>query len=332
MFKHLLLALALTVPLAAQEKPKVSLGVGGKALLYYLPLTIAEKRGYFKQEGLDVEINDFAGGAKSLQALVGGSVDAVTGAYEHTLRMQAKKQDIKAVIELGRFPGITIAVRHDLAGKIKTAADLKGLKIGVTAPGSSTNMLVQFAMVKAGLKKDDAAFIGVGSGASAVAQVKNKAVDVISHLEPVTTKLISDGDVTPLIDTRSEKATVALFGGTNPAAVLYLKQDFIDKNPITTQKLVNALMKANKWLVTATPEQVLATLPEEFALGDKTLFLKAIASSLESYSRDGIISQTGFASVYDMLKLLDEEMKDVKLELKDTFVDKFAKAAQGVTP
>src|SRR5437588_10408714 len=93
------LALATGAALAqgAIEKPKVILGVGGKSLLYYLPLTVAERKGFFKDRGLDLEIQDFAGGAKSLQALVGGSVDVVTGAYEHTIRMQAKGQDIRAV-------------------------------------------------------------------------------------------------------------------------------------------------------------------------------------------------------------------------------------------
>src|SRR5262245_56753938 len=107
------------VPATAQapEKTKVVLGVGCKPLLYYLPLTIAERKGFFKQQGLDVEINDFGGGAKSLQALVGGSVDVVTGAYEHTIRMQAKGQDIRAVIELGRFPGIVLAVRKTQLGR-----------------------------------------------------------------------------------------------------------------------------------------------------------------------------------------------------------------------
>ena len=136
------------------EKPNVTLGVGGKQLLYYLPLTVAEKKGFFKEQGLDVTINDFGGGAKSLQALIGGSVDIVTGAYEHTIRMQAKGQDIRAVVELGRFPAITIAVRKELADKVKSAADFKGLKIGVTAPGSSTALTAQYAMVKAGLEGD----------------------------------------------------------------------------------------------------------------------------------------------------------------------------------
>src|ERR671920_566250 len=108
---------------AAPVKPKVLLGVGGKPLLYYLPLTVAERRGFFKEEGLDVEINDFGGGAKSLQALIGGSVDVVTGAYEHTIRMQAKGQDIQAVCELGRFPAIVIGVKTEKAGEIKTIAD-----------------------------------------------------------------------------------------------------------------------------------------------------------------------------------------------------------------
>ena len=80
----------------AVEKPKLTVAVGGKNLLYYLPLTIAEQRGYFKAEGLDVSIADFAGGARALQALVGGSADVVSGAFEHTVNMQAKGQRLRA--------------------------------------------------------------------------------------------------------------------------------------------------------------------------------------------------------------------------------------------
>src|SRR5258706_9808217 len=130
------LALALALVGAAQaqapEKKQVTLGVGGKTALYYLPLTICERLGYFKEQGLDVSINDFRGGAQSLQALVGGSDDVVTGAYEHTIRMQAKGQDVRALIELGRFPGIVLGLRKERAAAYKSAADLKGMKIGVT--------------------------------------------------------------------------------------------------------------------------------------------------------------------------------------------------------
>src|ERR1700733_12900746 len=86
----------------AVEKPKVSIAVGGKSALYYLPLTIAERLGYFKDEGLDVTISDFAGGSQALRAVVGGSADVVSGSYEHTINMQARGQHFQAFVLQGR--------------------------------------------------------------------------------------------------------------------------------------------------------------------------------------------------------------------------------------
>jgi NitT/TauT family transport system substrate-binding protein len=254
-------------------------------------------------------------------------VDVVTGAYEHTIRMQAKGQDVRAITELGRFPAIVIAVKKDKAGQVKSAADFKGLKIGVTAPGSSTALTAQYAMVKAGLKPSDAAIIGIGSGASGVAAMQKGEIDVISHLDPVIAKLESDGDIVVLIDTRTEAGTRALFGGSNPAATLYSKKEFIDANPGTTQALVNAFMKSLKWLQTAKPQDVADTVPPEYHLGDKALYLKAVQNSLESYSRTGIVPPEGMASVMDMLKQLDPELKDAKVDLAATFDDRFVKKA-----
>ncbi len=160
------LALSTIVPGLARsqqlENPSIRLGVANKAHLYYLPVTLAERRGHFKDYGLNVAITDFEGGAQSLDALLAGTVDVVTGAYEHTLRSQAKGQDIRALIELGRFPGIVLAVRKD--APLRSHADLKGMKIGVTAPGSSTHFLVLYLMAKAGLGPTDATFVGVGGG------------------------------------------------------------------------------------------------------------------------------------------------------------------------
>src|ERR1700757_37619 len=218
-----LLSLTGTAYGQALEKTQVTLGVGGKNSLYYLPLTICERLGYFKEQGLDIAINDFRGGAQSLQALVGGSVDVVTGAYEHTIRMQAKGQDITAVIELGRFPGIAVGLRKDRAASYKSAADLKGAKIGVTAPGSSTNFFVMYLMAKAGLKPTDASYIGVGASASAVAAMKKGEIDALSNIDPMMTKLEQDADIKVVADSRTEEGTRAIFGGSHPAAALYAR-------------------------------------------------------------------------------------------------------------
>jgi len=314
----------------ALEKPRLTIGVGGKPLLYYLPLTIAETRGFFREEGLQVETNDFGGGSRALQALLGGSVDLVTGAYEHTIRMQTKGQDVRAVLELGRFPGIVLAVRKDRAAQIKGPADLKGAKIGVTAPGSSTNFFVNFLMARAGANPKDAAFVGVGTGLSAIAAMKRGEIDAISNLDPVISKLETDGDIVVMADTRTEAGTRAIFGGANPAAVVYMRNDFIERHPNTTQAIVNAFHKALRWIATASPDDIAKSVPETYYLGDRELYVRAVKASLETYSRDGIIRLDGMKSALGMLKEFDDELKNVRDEdLPRTFVERFARKAGG---
>jgi NitT/TauT family transport system substrate-binding protein len=315
----------------APEKKDVKLGVGGGAALYYLPLTLTDRLGYFKEHGLNVEISDFKGGSQSLTALVGGSVDVVTGAFEHTIRMQAKGQDIVAVIELGRYPGITLAVRKDRADKIKSIADLKGATVGVTAPGSSTNMIVQYLMAKAGLKPDDASFVGVGTGASAVAAVSKGDIDAISNIDPVIAKLEASNQVSVLAETRTTEGTTKVFGGPMSAAVLYTRRDFIEKNPNTMQALVNAFYKTLRWLDKATPEQVTATVPQEYWLGDKALYTAAVKASLQIYSRDGVVSEGSWQRSLDFLRQFDKGIAAAKIDTAKTWDGRFvAKAAASI--
>jgi len=313
------------------EKKEIKLAVGGAAALYYLPLALTERLGHFKQEGLNVEISDFKGGSQSLTALVGGSVDVVTGAYEHTLRMQAKGQDIVSVIELGRYPGIALAVRKDRADKIKTPADLKGTKIGVTAPGSSTNMIVWYLMAKAGLKPDDASFVGVGATASAVAAIQKGEIDALSNVDPAISMLQSTGDVVVLAETRTSAGTTEVLGGPMSAAVLYLKREFVAKYPATVQALVNAFYKTLKWLDKATPGEIAEKVPQEYWLGDKELYIAAVKNNLQVYSRDGIVSAQSRQRSLDFLKKFDKEMAAATVDPATTWDGRFvAKAAETI--
>ncbi|MEA2934928.1 MAG: sulfonate transport system substrate-binding protein [Variibacter sp.] len=311
----------------APEKPSLTLGVGGKGLLYYLPLTLAERLGYFKEQGLDITITDFGGGAKSLQSLIGGSADVVTGAYEHTIRMQVKGQPIVAVTELGRFPGMVIGVKKDKAAQVKSFKDLKGMKVGVTAPGSSTNFFVNALIAKEGLKPTDIAIIGVGGGPAAVAAVKRGELDAICNLDPVISKLEQDGDIVVLADSRTEEGNMKLFGGNNPAAVVYFKAEFVEKNPNTVQRVVNAFVKTLKWLDKATPEEIAAAVPPEYHLGDKALYMKAVQASRAMYSKDGIVHPAGMKNAFEMLVQFDEELKSAKVDLPKTFDARFVQKA-----
>jgi len=315
-------------PSAALEKKDIKLGVGGANALYYLPLALTDRLGFFKAQGLDVEIDDFKGGSQSLAALVGGSVDVVAGAFEHTLRMQAKGQDVVAVVELGRYPGIVLAVKKDRSAAIRSPADLKGAKIGVTAPGSSTNMVAQFLMVKSGLKADDASFVGVGAGASAVAAIVKGEIDAIANVDPVIAKLEASGDVVALADTRTTAGSEAVFGGTMSAAVVYLRRDFLERHPNTVQALVNAFYKTLQWMQAASPQQIADTVPQEYWLGDKALYLAAVEANLQVYSRDGIVSDGSRARSLNFLRQLDREMAGAQIDPAKTWDGRFlARAA-----
>jgi NitT/TauT family transport system substrate-binding protein len=322
--------LAVGAQAQAPERKDVTLGVGGANSLYYLPLALADKLGYFKEQGLNVEINDFKGGSQSLNALVAGSADVVTGAYEHTLRMQVKGQPIVAVIELGRYPGISLAVKKDRADRIRTPADLKGARVGVTAPGSSTNMLVQYLMVKAGLKPDDASFIGVGAGPSAVAAMRKGEIDAISNIDPMIAMLEAAGDVVIMAETRTTEGTTKVFGGSMSAGVLYTRKDFIDKNPNTVQALVNAFYKTLRWLDKASPEQVADNVPKEHWLGDKALYIAAVKASLQIYSRDGLVSADSQQRSIAFLKQFDKEIAAATIDPAKTWDDRFVKKAAAV--
>ncbi|MFN7445239.1 MAG: ABC transporter substrate-binding protein [Curvibacter sp.] len=321
-------AAALGVPaLAADpklEKSKVAIAVGGKASFYYLPLTIAEQLGYFKAEGLEVEISDFAGGARALQAVVGGSADVVSGAYEHTINLQNKGQMFQAFVLQGRAPQIALGVSAKTMANYKTVADLKGKKIGVTAPGSSTNMMANLVLSRAGLKAGDVSFIGVGTSAGALTALRTGQVDAMCNIDPVMTMLEQKGDVRIVFDTRTLKGTREVFGGSMPAGCLYSPQEFIQKNPATTQALTNAIVHALKWLQTAGPSDIIKTVPESYLLGDRGLYLASFEKVREALALDGLFPEDGGRTALRALASFDTTLKADKIDLGKTWTNQFA--------
>jgi NitT/TauT family transport system substrate-binding protein len=328
-----LLGLFLATPAAAQEKPelaKVRLAVGGQAALYYLPLVVTQRLGLFREAGVEVDISDFAGGSRALQALVGGSADVVTGAFDHTIQMQAKNQPVVALVELGQFPGFVLALLNAKAAAYRSPADLKGMKIGVTAPGSSTHFMALQLMAKSGLKPDDASFLGVGATTTAVAAVKRGEIDAIVNTDPAVALLQREGLIKIVADTRTRDGTREVYGGIYPAAVMYASPAFIDKNPHTVQALVNAFVRGLAFMRSHSPEEVAAVVPEEYALGDKPLYVQAIKNSLPMFSPDGRFAREGAETAYSVLKAFDPDVRNAKIDLAATYTDRFVEKAPPV--
>ena len=309
------------------EKPRLTLAVGGKNLLYYLPLTIAETQGFFKAEGLDLNIVDFAGGSQALRAVVGGSADVVSGAFEHTVNMQAKGQRLRAFVLEGRAPQIVLGVNPKTLPDFKSVADLKGKKIGVTAPGSSTNVMVNFILAKAGLKPSDVSIIGVGAAQGAVAAIRSGQIDAISNLDPVITLLVRSGDLKIVSDTRVVAEADKVFGGPMPAACLYAPQAFIDKNPATVQALTNAIVRADKWVQRAGAGDIIKAVPEGYLLGDRAVYIDAFLAAKGALSPDGMIPDKGPQTAFHALASIGPEIAKAQLDLAAVYTNEFVKKA-----
>jgi len=311
----------------ALEKPKVTIAVGGKNLLYYLPLTIAETQGFFKAEGLDVTVADFAGGSQALRAVVGGSADVVSGAFEHTLNMQAKGQPMRAFVLQGRAPQIVLGVNPKTMPGYKTLADLKGRKIGVTAPGSSTNVMANFVLAKAGIKPGEVSIVGVGAGNGAVAAMRAGQIDAISNLDPVITLLQRSGDLKIVSDTRIVAEADKVFGGPMPAACLYAPQAFVEKHPATVQALTNAIVRADRWVQAAGPGEIIKAVPENYLLGDRAVYIDAFMAAKGALSPDGLFPEAGAATAVRALQSIDATLKDVKFDLAGAWTNEFVRKA-----
>lgn len=310
------------------EKSRVSIAVGGKAGFYYLPLTIAEQLGYFKAEGLDVEISDFAGGAKALQALVGGSADVVSGAYEHTINMQAKNQYIQSIVLMGRAPQIAMGVSTKAMPNYKGLPDLRGKKIGVTAPGSSTNMVANLVLSRAGVKASEVSYVGVGTSAGALTALRSGQIDAMSNIDPVMTMLEQKGDIRIIMDTRTLKGTQEVFGGPMPAACFYTHSEFVKANPNTCQALANAIVHGLKWLQTAGPSDIIKAVPESYLLGDRALYLASFHKVREAIALDGLLPEDGPRTALKALASFEPTIKADRIDLGKTYTNDFARRAK----
>jgi NitT/TauT family transport system substrate-binding protein len=210
----------------------------------------------------------------------------------------------------------------------KGVADLKGKKIGVSAPGSSTNMVANLILSRAGLKASDVSFVGVGTAAGALAALRSGQIDAMSNTDPVMTMLEQKGDVKIISDTRTLKGTLEVFGGNMPAACLYSHTEFVQKNPNTCQALANAIVHGLKWLQTAGPSDIIKTVPEGYLLGDRALYLASFNKVREAISLDGLITEEGARTALKALVSFDPAIKADKIDLAKTYTNEFSRRAK----
>lgn len=329
----LLAAACLAMPgLQAQTKPektRLVLAVGGKSTLHHLPLTIADQLGYFRAEGLELEISDVQTSLRATQAVSSGAAHVCAGTYEQVLGLQAKNTWFQAFVVQARTPQIALGVSTRSMPTYKTPVDLKGKKIGIAPTEAASFMVVNSVLARARLTTSEVNLYEFSNSASALGALRSGQIDAISYADPVMTMLEQKGDIKIIADTRTLKGAREVFGGAMPSASLFAPSEFIQKNPNTCQALTNAIVHALKWLQTAGPGDIIKTVPDAYLLGDRALYLACFEQLRESISPDGLMPEDAARTALLALLRFNPSIQGNKIDLSRTYSNEFARRAKG---
>ena len=312
----------------ASAQSKVTIAIGGGACLCYLPTVLAKQLGEYDKAGLSVELVDLKGGSDALKAVLGGSADVVSGYFDHCVNLAAKKQELQSFVVYDRYPGLVLVVSPKHTDEIKSIKDLAGKKVGVSAPGSSTDFFLKFMLKKNGLDPAGTSVIGVGLGATAVAAMEQGQIDAAVMLDPAVTVLQGNyKDLRILSDTRTEHDTRAVFGGDYPGGALYSTVAWIKGHDKEAQALTVAILNTLTWIHSHTPEEIMAKMPEGIVGKDKALYLAALKNTIPMYSLDGKMDPKGADAVLAVFSESSPEIAKAGIDVSKTWTNRYVEQA-----
>jgi NitT/TauT family transport system substrate-binding protein len=310
------------------ERPRLAIAVGGKAGLQWLALVVAEELGYFRAEGLDVDLADHETPLRALAALQAGTVDLLAGGFDAAIAQQARGQYLESIVLQGRAPQVAMGVSLRTLAHYGGPADLRGRRVGISPSGTWGGMVAAQLLGRGGVRPAEVQYVPLAGPAAALAALRGGQVDAVSHTDPVMTLLEQRSEVKIIGDTRTIKGTLDVFGGTVPAACLCAPAEFVQRHPATCQALAHAVVHALKWLQTAGPSDIMKTVPESYMQGDRALYIAAFAKVREAYSPDGLLPEEGARTALRALAGWDPVLRPERIALSRTYTNEFARRAK----
>jgi NitT/TauT family transport system substrate-binding protein len=273
------------------------------------PIYIAQSKGFFADEKLEVDITSTGGGGPDIRALIAGDVefsfttgDNVILAHQEGKTLLMVMSGLNKVFinwamhkEAAKAKGVTETM--PLAEKIKA---LKGLTVGVTNPGALTAHLAAFVIRKAGYTpQQDVKIIPIGAGPTWLAALENRKVDAALTAPPVPDTAISRGFAISFINNaKGEDPSIPEFLMEN----LIARPETVAKDPELVRRMVRALTRANKWALQNGAEQVAGALKPFMAQTPPELLLTGAKAVLPALSSDGRTTERSFQVTQDILE------------------------------
>ncbi|MCG0284183.1 ABC transporter substrate-binding protein [Streptomyces sp. PSAA01] len=309
------------------ENGNVKIMVGGLDKVIYMPAMLTQRLGYFKAEGLKVQLLTEPAGVQATTSLVAGDVQGVVGFYDHTLDLQVKGKQVESVVQLAQAPGEVEVVSNKAAGEMASPKDFKGKKLGVTGLGSSTDFLTKYLAVDSGVKTSEFTPVAVGAGQTFISALKQGSIQGGMTTDPTVAQIVDQKIGKVLIDMRTPEGSKQALGGLYPSSSLYMNTDWVNGHKDTVQKLANAFVKTLKWMSAHSAEDIAAKMPGDYAQGGAKLYAEAIKSTLPMFTKDGVMPAAGPATVERVLKAFNPNLKNATVDLKKTYTTEFAKKA-----
>lgn len=308
---------------------KVRLLVGRDQSLCHLPLIVARELGYFAAEGLDVTLAEGHTPAQAARALQSGGAQFVSGAYLHVVLRQLQGEAVQSVVVEGRSPIVAFGVSKRQLPEFRGVADLRGRRVGTSAPGTLPDLLARVLLIRAGLRPEEVRWTPLDSGSEAVFALRAGRVDALSHVDPGMTQLEQKGDVRLVADTRTVKGARELFGGLLPGTCVYASTGYVERHAEVCQAMANAVLRGLKWLQTAQPQDLIATVPDAALGEDRALYLASFYKVRESYSVDGALSSEALKATAGVAAALaDVPASQLEAALERSHTNDFAAKAR----
>ena len=319
-------ALAAAAPLAQAADAPITIMVGGINKIIYLPATLTEALGYFKDAGLSVELQSQPAGVDAENQLIAGAVQGVVGFYDHSIDLQSKGKEVQAIAVFCKVPGEVELVSTKAAPTFKSMADAKGKTLGVTGLGSSTDFLTRYLADRQGVASKDYSLLPVGAGNSFIAAIKQDRIQAGMTTEPTVSQMLKTGDAQVLVDLRTEEGTKAALGGLYPAASLYVQNTWAEAHKEQASKLAQAFARTMAYIHTHTAEQIAELVPRDYYGSDKALYVQALKSSLPMFTSDAHMPAGGPETVLKVLATYKPLVKSKNIDLSKTYTNAYLSA------
>lgn len=320
----ILALLSTAAPALAQTKIKIITPGVDKQI--YLPATLANQLGYYKEEGLDVDLFSSTSGSQAATALLAHEVVAVVGAYDHTIDLQAKGKVITSVVQLLVSPGeVVLSTTKD--PKMADPKNWKGQALGVTGLGSGTDFLVRTIAIHAGLANQDVITLPVGAGDTFVSALQQGKIAAGITTEPTIGRILKTGIGKVAVDLRTPETTRAALGGDYPFICVYMEAGWLAQHKDIAQKIVNAEVKTLKWIHSHSAEEITEKMPKDFWTADRESYVRGLKESKAMYSPDGRMSAEGAESVLKIQMNFLRDVQSKKIDLSKTYTNELVDRA-----